>query len=135
MPRLFDERGANNIAANVCLISPSHLLSFIECQNSLCFETSMMPSVKTVPTKILLLLISSFSTFLLSRSICATFLITFSTSLTPSLCWEVSSSSKISGNLFTGARKTCELVNRPHTVPHVTLLVSKGKFTSGLDFF
>ena len=22
-----------------------------------------------------------------------------------------------------------------HTVPHVTLLVSKGKFTSGLDFF
>ena len=23
----------------------------------------------------------------------------------------------------------------PHTVPHVTLLVSRGKFTSGLDFF
>ena len=23
----------------------------------------------------------------------------------------------------------------PHTVPHVTIFVSKGKFTSGLDFF
>ena len=25
--------------------------------------------------------------------------------------------------------------NTAHTVPHVTLLVSSGKFTSGLDFF
>ena len=27
------------------------------------------------------------------------------------------------------------LTKSAHTVPHVTLLVSKGKFTSGLDFF